>query len=424
MARRLATLATCNLNQWAMDFEGNLERIKDSIRQAKARGATYRVGPELEVPGYGCEDHFLELDTVSHSWEVLAALISDPEDLTRGILVDVGMPVIHRGVMYNCRVFLLDGRVLLIRPKLHLANDGNYRETRYFATWKHRGGVETHRLPDVVARAVAARRRGAGDLADGGGGDDVDAGPPSPTSAGAAPPQDVPFGDAVLQLRDALLAAETCEELFTPAAPHIGLALAGVEVISNGSGSHHQLRKLDQRLDLIRGATAKAGGVYLYSNQRGCDGGRLYFDGCACVAVNGQLVAQGGQFGLAEVEVVTAVVDLDEIVSYRCSISSLREQASSVAAPALVHVDFRLCGGGGRGGVAGSAPLHPTRPISPKILLPQEEIAYGPACWLWDYLRRCGACGFLLPLSGGADSSSVCAIVGAMCQVRVAVSAL
>jgi NAD+ synthase (glutamine-hydrolysing) len=32
--------------------------------------------------------------------------------------------------MYNCRVFLLDGRVLLIRPKLHLANDGNYRETR------------------------------------------------------------------------------------------------------------------------------------------------------------------------------------------------------------------------------------------------------------------------------------------------------
>ena len=33
----------------------------------------------------------------------------------------------------------------------------------------------------------------------------------------------------------------------------------GVEIISNGSGSHHQLRKLDQRLDLIRGATAKVG---------------------------------------------------------------------------------------------------------------------------------------------------------------------
>jgi hypothetical protein len=56
-------------------------------------------------------------------------------------------------------------------------------------------------------------------------------------------------------------AAETCEELFTPRAPHIDLALAGVEVIANGSGSHHQLRKMDLRLDLIRGATAKVGRV-------------------------------------------------------------------------------------------------------------------------------------------------------------------
>lgn len=31
-----------------------------------------QVGPELEVCGYGCEDHFNELDTVEHSWEVLA----------------------------------------------------------------------------------------------------------------------------------------------------------------------------------------------------------------------------------------------------------------------------------------------------------------------------------------------------------------
>lgn len=43
---------------------------------------------------------------------------------------------------------------------------------------------------------------------------------------------------------------------------------------------------------------------------------------------------------------------------------------------------------------------------------------YGPACWLWDYLRRSGASGFLLPLSGGADSSSTAAIVGCMCQVH------
>lgn len=44
MPRRLITLATCNLNQWALDFEGNLQRIKDSIERARELGATYRVG--------------------------------------------------------------------------------------------------------------------------------------------------------------------------------------------------------------------------------------------------------------------------------------------------------------------------------------------------------------------------------------------
>lgn len=43
MSHRLITLATCNLDQWAMDFEGNLRRVKESIQIAKDKGATYRV---------------------------------------------------------------------------------------------------------------------------------------------------------------------------------------------------------------------------------------------------------------------------------------------------------------------------------------------------------------------------------------------
>lgn len=45
----ILTLATCSLNQWALDYAGNLARIKESIRVAKARGAAYRLGPELEI---------------------------------------------------------------------------------------------------------------------------------------------------------------------------------------------------------------------------------------------------------------------------------------------------------------------------------------------------------------------------------------
>jgi NAD+ synthase (glutamine-hydrolysing) len=46
-----------------------------------------------------------------------------------------------------------------------------------------------------------------------------------------------------------------------------------------------------------------------------------------------------------------------------------------------------------------------------------EEICHAPAVWLWDYLRRSGARGFLIPLSGGADSASVAAIVASMCDI-------
>ncbi|KAJ2579481.1 glutamine-dependent NAD(+) synthetase, partial [Coemansia sp. RSA 1836] len=47
------TVATCALNQWALDFQGNYERIRESIVQAKEGGARLRIGPELEIPGYG-----------------------------------------------------------------------------------------------------------------------------------------------------------------------------------------------------------------------------------------------------------------------------------------------------------------------------------------------------------------------------------
>ena len=46
-----------------------------------------------------------------------------------------------------------------------------------------------------------------------------------------------------------------------------------------------------------------------------------------------------------------------------------------------------------------------------------EEISSGPPLWMWDYLRRSGARGFFLPLSGGADSSSTAAMVASMAMM-------
>ncbi|KAA8540782.1 hypothetical protein F0562_024299 [Nyssa sinensis] len=261
---------------------------------AKEAGAVIRLGPELEITGYGCEDHFLELDTVTHAWECLKDILLG--DWTAGILCSFGMPVIKGSERYNCQVLCLNRKIIMIRPKMWLANDGNYRELRWFTAWKQKEQLVDFQLPYEISEALTQKT--------------------------------VPFGYGYIQFLDTAVAAEVCEELFTPIPPHTELALNGVEVFMNASGSHHQLRKLDVRLRAFIGATHTRGGVYMYSNHQGCDGGRLYYDGCSCVVVNGDVVAQGSQFSLKDVEVVVAHIDLDAVASLRGSISSFQEQAS------------------------------------------------------------------------------------------------
>ncbi|KAK5781668.1 hypothetical protein RI543_000854 [Arxiozyma heterogenica] len=379
---QLITVATCNLNQWALDFEGNRDRILESIRIAKERGARLRVGPELEITGYGCLDHFLENDLCLHSWEMYAQIIKRPE--THGLILDIGMPVLHKNVRYNCRLLSLDGNILFIRPKLWLANDGNYREMRFFTPWMKPTVVEDFLLPPEIQKITGQKV--------------------------------VPFGDAVISTLDTCLGAETCEELFTAQSPHIAMSLDGVEIITNSSGSHHELRKLNKRIDLILNATQRCGGVYLYANQRGCDGDRLYYDGCALIAVNGKVVAQGSQFSLKDVEVVTATVDLEEVRNYRASVMSRSLQAAATDIRyKRVDVPIELA----RMKERFDPTITPTKSKDVFYHTPEEEIALGPACWLWDYLRRCNGTGYFLPLSGGIDSCATAMIVYSMCNLVV-----
>ncbi|CAN6650450.1 hypothetical protein TRVA0_024S01398 [Trichomonascus vanleenenianus] len=382
----LVTVATCNLNQWAMDFEGNRDRILESIRQAKKANASFRTGPELEITGYGCLDHFLESDTFLHSWEMMAQIMAHED--AQDILIDVGMPVMHHSIRYNCRVIAYNQKILLIRPKIWLANDGNYREMRYFTPWYRPQYSENHTLPPLIQKISGQRT--------------------------------VMFGDAKLNVLDTSLGFETCEELFTPDSPHVALALDGVEIFTNSSGSHHELRKLNTRMQLITEATRKCGGVYLYANQRGCDGDRLYYDGCALIVVNGEVVAKGSQFSLQDVEVVTATVDLVDVRTHRSAPSfGLQTTASNRKYP-RVDCDVDALSGSR---TEFDPTVAPSRPIELRYHLPEEEIALGPACWLWDYLRRCRAAGFFIPLSGGIDSCATSVIVHSMCRLVVEAAA-
>lgn len=94
-------------------------------------------------------------------------------------------PVVHKNVLYNCRIIVLDRQIVLIRPKMWMANDGNYRELRWFTPWTKLKQTEDHFLPRMIKDITGQKT--------------------------------VPFGDAIVSTWDTCLGVELCEELFTPA---------------------------------------------------------------------------------------------------------------------------------------------------------------------------------------------------------------
>lgn len=217
------------------------------------------------------------------------------------------------------------------------------------------------------------------------------------------------IGIAIIKLNDTEIVHEICQEMFSPESPSAKFCLDGAEVIMNSSGSHHSLRKLNIRLGLIKNSSEKNGGVYMYSNQQGCDGSRLYYDGSSMTVTNGKIVVQGSQFSIKEREAVIATVDLDEVRNYRREIRNKSLEMENEPEFNRVMIDYDLC-------------KHDSLDITvfqgePILHTPEEEISLGPALWMWDYLRRSGARGFFLPLSGGLDSASVSTIIGSMSHI-------
>ena len=132
------------------------------------------------------------------------------------------------------------------------------------------------------------------------------------------------------------------------------------------------------------------------------------------IVVNGQVVAQGSQFSLDDVEVVTATVDLEEVRAYRCSSSRGLQAVRSTEQYRRIDVTNYSMSPENED-LNGN--ISPSRPREIRYHVPEEEIAMGPACWLWDYLRRSRLAGFLVPLSGGIDSCATAVLVFSMCRI-------
>ncbi|RYP68382.1 hypothetical protein DL770_008450 [Monosporascus sp. CRB-9-2] len=319
----LITVATCNLNQWALDFEGNTKRIIESIIKAKEAGASLRVGPELEVCGYGCLDHLLEQDLYLHCWQCLETILKNKD--CYDILLDIGMPVLHRNNRFNCRLICYNGKILLIRPKLYLAGDGNYREQRFFTPWLRPRHCEEYYLPRMIQVLQGAIK--------------------------------VTIGDAVISTPDTTIGCETCEELFLPDPPHNHMSLNGVEVITNSSGSHFTLRKLSLRMQLVMEEEIRA---YRFAPSRGLQ------------------AVQAPAYKRIETPYALSSEESDRNLK-----------------------------------------VFPSLEIEPRYHSAEEEIAMCTGAYLWDYLRRCGVAGYLVPLSGGIDSCATAVIVFSMCRMVI-----
>jgi NAD+ synthase (glutamine-hydrolysing) len=91
--------------------------------------------------------------------------------------------------------------------------------------------------------------------------------------------------------------------------------------------------------------------------------------------LNGRVVAQGSQFSLNDVEVVTATIDIEDVRAHR-AVSSRSMQAAAAERYHRIEVNFALTKGKfGDVGEEGLARLGAISAMQVKYHTPEEEIA-------------------------------------------------
>ena len=90
-------IASSNLNQTPLDWEKNLNNIKESIDLARKNNVKILCLPELAITGYGCQDLFYHNWFINKSYE----LLNEIKLLTKSITVIVGHPISFKEKLYN-----------------------------------------------------------------------------------------------------------------------------------------------------------------------------------------------------------------------------------------------------------------------------------------------------------------------------------
>ena len=356
------------LNQLPLDWEGNRARMLRAIEEARAKNVTLLCLPELCVTGYGCEDAFHSRGVQEESLVLLEEVASH----TLGMIVSFGVPVLHHNALYDCACLAADGKILGFTAKRHLAGDGIHYEPRWFKPWP-----EGERATIEVFGET------------------------------------LPLGDIYFDCSGVKIGFEICEDAWVAQRRGAELALTGVDVILNPSASHFAFGKQEIRRRLVLEGSRAFGVSYVYANLLGNEAGRAIYDGDALIATAGKLLAQARRFSFADHALISAVIDVD-LTRVRYAALSSSEARVKSAPGECVHTQFAFPA---LSPVASSTHVQAWELSSE---LKEEEFARAIALGLFDYCRKSRSRGFVVSLSGGADSSAVACLVALMVKFAVA----
>ncbi len=257
------------------DVEFNKEQICRKMCEAAASGAKIIVFPELCVTGYTCSDLFTQDVLLDHAREVLTEIAAHTRDMDA--LVFVGVPLAVDGELYNVAAAMNHGKILGLTTKTFLPNYGEFYEMRQF-----REGPEKAREIEFDGEMV-------------------------------------PFGPNILftakQMEHLIVAAEICEDVWSPVPPSIEAVREGATVIVNCSASDETIGKAAYRESLIEGQSARLIAGYIYSNAgEGESTTDLVFGGHNLIAENGTILAESKRF---ENGIIYSEIDVNRLMSER-----------------------------------------------------------------------------------------------------------
>src|SRR5438874_753825 len=122
-------LLLAQINTVVGDLDGNAERIRGRLAEAKDQQADLVVFPELAVTGYPPEDLLLRPSFVQAAQAKAEALARE----ARGIVALIGVPWFDRD-LYNACAVCSSGEIKTVYRKRFLPNYGVFDEDRYFAS--------------------------------------------------------------------------------------------------------------------------------------------------------------------------------------------------------------------------------------------------------------------------------------------------